>query len=281
MNERCWSTRSAASAPETMNSVCTPSNALRAASPSEYVAIARLAPARRGARAGSRTISRCGTPAAASSRATRPPTLPVDPVTARTPMRGRYRAAYSSDRASSERARDNGQITTHRHDRLDGSATGADSVSLGLSPTKGSILSGKHADFRPAPRGFSTRIANIAQFLPRRYVPLIASLTLAGVVLGASVAAMNLGPPTDTPTPTALGASAAPSSAAASRTGDERASRSGLRADPDPSPSSSPTPSPTKAAAPKAKPSQPSGGGTVTGSGSCGASYYSGGTNAD
>jgi len=142
-------------------------------------------------------------------------------------------------------------------------------------------LSGKHADFRPAPRGFSTRIANIAQFLPRRYVPLIASLTLAGVVLGASVAAMNLGPPTDTPTPTALGASAAPSSAAASRTGDERASRSGLRADPDPSPSSSPTPSPTKAAAPKAKPSQPSGGGTVTGSGSCGASYYSGGTNAD
>jgi len=142
-------------------------------------------------------------------------------------------------------------------------------------------LSGKHADSRPAPRGFSTRIANIAQFLPRRYVPLIASLTLAGVVLGASVAAMNLGPATDAPTPTALGASAAPSSPAASRTGDERASRSGLRADPDPSPSSSPIPSPTRAAVPKAKPSQPSGGGTVTGSGTCGASYYTGGTMAN
>ena len=60
-------------------------------------------------------------------------------------------------------------------------------------------MSGKHADSRPAPRGFSTQIANIAQFLPRRYVPLIASLTLAGVVLGASVAAMSLGPATDAP----------------------------------------------------------------------------------
>jgi peptidoglycan lytic transglycosylase len=142
-------------------------------------------------------------------------------------------------------------------------------------------LSGKHADSRPAPRGFSTRTVNIANILPRRYVPLVASLALAGVVLGASVAAMTLGPATDAPTPTALGASAAPSSPAASRTGDERASRSGLRADADPSPSASPSPSSAKPASPKAKPSQPSGGGTVTNSGQCGASYYSGGTMAN
>jgi rare lipoprotein A len=142
-------------------------------------------------------------------------------------------------------------------------------------------LSGKHADFRPAPRGFSTRTANIAKILPRRYVPLIASLALAGVVLGASVAAMSLGPATDAPTPAALGASAAPSSPAASRTGDERASRSGLREDPAPSPSASASPSPAKPAAPKAKPSQPSGGGNVTSSGTCGASYYTGGTTAN
>jgi len=145
-------------------------------------------------------------------------------------------------------------------------------------------LSGKHADSRPAPRGFSTQIANIAQFLPRRYVPLIASLTLAGVVLGASVAAMSLGPATDAPPkPSAAGMTAAPSSSAG-RAGDERASRSGLREDPDPDPSPSASPSPTKPAAPppkKAAPSQPSGGGSVVSSGTCGASYYSGGTNAD
>jgi rare lipoprotein A len=143
-------------------------------------------------------------------------------------------------------------------------------------------LSGKHADSRPAPRGFSTRTSNIARFLPRRYVPVISALVLAGVVLGASVAAMTLGPATDAPSPTAQAVNATPS---ASRDGDERASRSGLRADADPAPSASAAPSPSKPAAPPSKkavtPSQPSGGGSVTSSGTCGASYYTGGTTAN
>jgi peptidoglycan lytic transglycosylase len=105
---------------------------------------------------------------------------------------------------------------------------------------------------------------------------------IAGVVLGASIAAMTLGPATDAPVTTAQGSSPAPS-ASASRSGDERASRSGLRANPDPSPSASASaaPSPTKAAPKKAAPSQPSGGGAVTSSGTCGASYYTGGTTAN
>jgi len=150
-------------------------------------------------------------------------------------------------------------------------------------------LSGKHADSgtsRPAPRGFSTRIAKYARFSPRRSVPVIAALAIAGVVLGASAAAMTLGPATDAPKPTALGATGTPS-ASASRSGDERASRSGIREDPAASPSPStapssaapapPAPPPKKAAAP----SPPPGGGTVTSSGTCGASYYTGGTTAN
>jgi len=146
-------------------------------------------------------------------------------------------------------------------------------------------LSGKHADAdasRPAARGFSTRIAHHARFSPRRSVPVIAAVTIAGVVLGASVAAMTLGPATDNPTPSAH--RAAGPSVTASRFGDERVSRSGLRADPDPSPSpsaspssapSSPAPPPTKK--PTTPQSPPSGGGSVVSSGTCGASYYSDG----
>ena len=137
-------------------------------------------------------------------------------------------------------------------------------------------MSGKHADSgtsRLAPRGFSTRIIRLTRFLPRRSVPLIAALTIAGVVLGASVAAMTLGPATDTPAISAH-VDAVPSTTA-SHTSDERASRSGLRADdpvPSPSASSSPAAPPTKK--PATAPSQPSGGGNVTSSGTCGVSYY-------
>jgi rare lipoprotein A len=140
-------------------------------------------------------------------------------------------------------------------------------------------LSGKHADSgtsRPAPRGFSTRITRLARFLPRRSVPLIAALTIAGVVLGASVAAMTLGPATDTPAVSAH-VDAVPS-VSASHTSDERASRSGLRVDepsPTPSASSSPAAPPTKK--PNTAPSPPSGGGNVISSGTCGASFYSDG----
>jgi rare lipoprotein A len=148
-------------------------------------------------------------------------------------------------------------------------------------------LSGKHADSsesRHATRGFSTRITGFTRFLPRRSVPLIAALTIAGIVLGASVAAMTLGPATDAPRPAAQGVDAA----ASARTGDERASRDrarvGLDAEPSPSPSpsGSPTPTPSKSATkkPSTAPSQPSGGGAVTSSGVCGASYYTGGRTA-
>ena len=134
-------------------------------------------------------------------------------------------------------------------------------------------MSGKHADSgtsRPAPRGFSTRITRLTRFLPRRSVPLIAALTIAGVVLGASAAAMTLGPATDTPAVSAH-VDAAPS-ASASHTSDERASRSGLRADePSPAPSS-PAPPPSKK--PTQGATQPSGGGAVSSSGTCGVSYY-------
>jgi rare lipoprotein A len=115
--------------------------------------------------------------------------------------------------------------------------------------------------------------------LPRRSVPLVAALTIAGVVLGASVAAMTLGPATDTPAVSAHVDSAV-ASASASHNSDERASRSGLRAADDPSPSPSTVPS-SPAAPPTKKatqaPTPPSGGGNVTSSGSCGASFYSDG----
>jgi rare lipoprotein A len=118
----------------------------------------------------------------------------------------------------------------------------------------------------------------------RRSAPLIAALAIAGVVLGAAAAAMTLGPATDAPVRTSAGGPTATPSAALSRTGDERASRSGLRADPAP-PSPSPSASSSPPAPPPKKattaPSQPSGGGAVTSSGTCGASYYSGGTMAN
>jgi rare lipoprotein A len=140
-------------------------------------------------------------------------------------------------------------------------------------------LSGKHADSgtsRPAPRGFSTRITRLTRFLPRRSVPLVAALTIAGVVLGASVAAMTLGPATDTPAVSAH-VDAVPS-ASASHNSDERASRSGLRAEDPPPPPATPS---APATPPSKKPTQaatpPSGGGTVSSSGTCGASFYSDG----
>jgi rare lipoprotein A len=104
---------------------------------------------------------------------------------------------------------------------------------------------------------------------------MIAALAIAGVVVGASAAAMNLGPANDTPS-TASVSTTASRSPSAGHGSDERASRSGLRAIP--SDPASPSPSPTPSASPSTKkPAPPSGGGTVTGSGTCPASYYSDG----
>ncbi len=104
---------------------------------------------------------------------------------------------------------------------------------------------------------------------------MIAAMAIAGVVVGASAAAMNLGPANDTPS-AASGSSTGSSSPSAGHGSDERASRSGLRAIP--SDPASPSPSPTPSASPSTqKPAPPAGGGTVTGSGTCPASYYSDG----
>jgi rare lipoprotein A len=103
---------------------------------------------------------------------------------------------------------------------------------------------------------------------------MIAALAIAGLVVGASAAAMNLGPATDTPSVASVSTTASPS--ATGHGSDERASRSGLRAIPTDPASPSPTPSASPSSSSK-KPSPPSGGGTVTGSGTCPASFYSDG----
>jgi rare lipoprotein A len=134
---------------------------------------------------------------------------------------------------------------------------------------KGWTLSGKHADTS------ELRLARQRLSGARRFVPLISALVIAGVVVGASIAAMNLGPTTDTPTAAGAVSTASPSPSASTGHGtDERASRSGMRA----IPPASPTPTPTPASAPSSKkPAPPSGGGNVTSSGQCPASFYSDG----
>jgi rare lipoprotein A len=103
-------------------------------------------------------------------------------------------------------------------------------------------------------------------------------MAIAGLLIGAAAAAMNLGPSTDTRTV----AAAAPiaTSASPSRTTDDRGSRSELREMPSASPSASLSPvapSPSATRKPAGTATQPSGSGTVTSSGTCGVSYYSDG----
>jgi rare lipoprotein A len=134
---------------------------------------------------------------------------------------------------------------------------------------KGWALSGRHAEVR------SSRPL-------RKFLPLISAVALAGVLVGAATAAMGLGPADDRSAVAADSATVAVDgspttnpSPLPSRSTDDRASRSGLRAMPSPSPSAtskSPTPRPKKVT-----PTQPSGGGSVSSSGSCGISYYSDG----
>ena len=116
-------------------------------------------------------------------------------------------------------------------------------------------------------------------------VPIASAIALAAVVISAAVATMTLGPAKDT----ASGSPASPSvtASASARSTDDPASRSGIRELPA-SPSASPSPTATSAppvpkpAPSTKKPTQPPGGGTVTGQGDCGASYYTdGGRTAD
>jgi peptidoglycan lytic transglycosylase len=98
------------------------------------------------------------------------------------------------------------------------------------------------------------------------------------VVVIASAAAMTLGPPTDTAA--TGGTSPSVTISPSSRLTDDRVSRSGIRelaATPSASPSASTAPPAPKPAPSTKKATPPSGGGTVTSSGTCGASYYTGG----
>jgi rare lipoprotein A len=106
----------------------------------------------------------------------------------------------------------------------------------------------------------------------------VSALVVAGIVGAASIAAMTLGQPTDVSNTAAGSPSVTPS--ATGRGTDERVSRSGLREldSPSATPSSSAPKSPTPSSSAK-KLVPPSGGGTVKSSGSCGASYYTGGGN--
>jgi rare lipoprotein A len=111
-------------------------------------------------------------------------------------------------------------------------------------------------------------------------LPVFSALLVAGVVVAAAATAMTLGPATDT-TGTTLSAVGSPSvtASATSRGTDERASRSGIREIPQ-SPSTAPSttaPPPPAPAPTTKKPAPPSGGGNVTSSGTCGASYYTDG----
>jgi rare lipoprotein A len=121
-------------------------------------------------------------------------------------------------------------------------------------------------------------------------MPLMSALLAAGIVVTASAAAMTLGPATDTDTTTTTGTGTGASidalsspdvtPSATSRGSDERASRGGIR---ELTASSAPTSAPpatpaTPAPAPSTrKPTPPAGGGSVTSTGTCGASYYTDG----
>jgi rare lipoprotein A len=149
-----------------------------------------------------------------------------------------------------------------------------------LSPTKGWILSGSHTEAETPQSEPKSSVTQHVRRNPRsaRLVPLISALALAAVVVTASVAAMTLGPATDSAASRADSptVTASPSG----RLTDDRVSRSGIRElKVTPSPvatTSSAPPAPNPAPSTK-KANPPSGGGAVTSSGTCGASYYTGG----
>jgi rare lipoprotein A len=140
-------------------------------------------------------------------------------------------------------------------------------------------LSGKHAEAetaRPEPKSsIAPKVHRMPS--PSRVVPLVSALLVAGVVVAAAATTMTLGPATDTSS-SALTTATSPSVTAslAARGSDERASRSGLREDPAPSSAAPKTTTPAPSPSTK-KPAPPSGGGAVTSSGTCGASFYSDG----
>jgi rare lipoprotein A len=101
---------------------------------------------------------------------------------------------------------------------------------------------------------------------------MIAAVAVAGILIGAAAAAMNLGP-TGSDRAAAAVAIASTPGASPSRAADSRGSRSQLRE----IPSASASPTSTLAVPTTRQPTQPSGSGTVTSSGTCGVSYYSDG----
>jgi rare lipoprotein A len=107
-------------------------------------------------------------------------------------------------------------------------------------------------------------------------------VAIAGLLIGAAAAAMDLGPTTDARSAAAAVATTPAVSPSSRRGEDDRGSRSELREMPSPSTAAaSASPSRPSAAPTTRKPTaaatQPSGGGTVTSSGTCGVSFYSDG----
>ena len=107
-------------------------------------------------------------------------------------------------------------------------------------------------------------------------------MAVAGLLIGAAAAAMDLGPTSDTRSASA--AVLVSPSGQVSRSEDDRGSRSELREIPSASSAAtSPSPSPSRPAAvptsrkPATTPTQPSGTGSVVSSGTCGVSFYSDG----
>jgi rare lipoprotein A len=113
----------------------------------------------------------------------------------------------------------------------------------------------------------------------RAFIPIISAVAVAGVLIGAAAAAMNLGPAGDNRAAAAVVLATTPG-ASPSRTDDDRGSRSELREIPSASASASPSASPSAVPTtrkPTVTQTQPSGSGTVTSSGTCGMSYYADG----
>jgi rare lipoprotein A len=124
---------------------------------------------------------------------------------------------------------------------------------------KGWTLPGKHARQRTS----------------SKLIPVLAGLTVAGLLVGGAIAAMNMGPAAATPTVHAETSASPVPAPLPTRSTEQRASRGELRAVPvSPTPSRAPV-RPTASAKPTGSP-------TVTSTGSCQASYYgTGQTTAD
>jgi rare lipoprotein A len=149
-----------------------------------------------------------------------------------------------------------------------------------MSPTKGSILAGRHA---AVPHPDSTRGPL------RRLLPAFAGTLVALILIGGAVLTVHLQGPSGNRADRAPADTAVDDIASGTdRSGDraDRADRGEMQEAPSPSPTPSatdspapsPSPSPSRSSSVKRSPSTPATTGTVASSGTCKASYYDTGT---